>query len=108
MGQENGGVGDHPGGLACPRDREAFLRQCVSSGGVARTLPTAPHAVPLRTREDALQIRSALRPGAAVVIIGAVWIGAEVATAAAAAGCRVTVAETGLRKTREAVRKALA
>ncbi len=47
----------------------------------------------LRTVDDARALRTALRPGARIVIIGAGWIGAEVATAAAAAGCRVTVVE---------------
>ena len=47
----------------------------------------------LRTIEDARALRAGLRPGARVAIVGAGWIGAEVATAAAAAGCRVTVVE---------------
>lgn len=49
----------------------------------------------LRTVDDARALRSRLVPGARVVIVGAGWIGAEVATAAAAAGCRVTVLEAG-------------
>ncbi|MFD2080234.1 NAD(P)/FAD-dependent oxidoreductase [Actinopolymorpha cephalotaxi] len=47
----------------------------------------------LRTHEDAHALRAALRPGATVVIVGAGWIGAEVATAARTVGCRVTVVE---------------
>ncbi|WP_026256806.1 NAD(P)/FAD-dependent oxidoreductase [Actinopolymorpha alba] len=47
----------------------------------------------LRTRDDAFALRSVLRPGATVVIVGAGWIGAEVATAAARHGARVTVVE---------------
>src|SRR5215467_5525255 len=47
----------------------------------------------LRTRDDALTLRSALRPGRSVTVVGAGWIGAEVATAAARHGCRVTVVE---------------
>lgn len=47
----------------------------------------------LRTLDDALRLRAALVPGARVVIVGAGWIGAEVATAAARAGCSVTVVE---------------
>ena len=47
----------------------------------------------LRTLDDALALRAELVPGARVVVIGAGWIGAEVATAAAAAGCACTVVE---------------
>jgi len=47
----------------------------------------------LRTVEDARSLRAALAPGAGIAVVGAGWIGAEVATAAARAGCRVTVAE---------------
>lgn len=47
----------------------------------------------LRTHEDALALRAALRTGGRVVLVGAGWIGAEVATAAAAYGCTVTVVE---------------
>ncbi|NRQ35061.1 FAD-dependent oxidoreductase [Nonomuraea sp. NN258] len=38
-------------------------------------------------------VRDALTPGARAVIVGAGWIGAEVATAAAGKGCLVTVVE---------------
>jgi NADPH-dependent 2,4-dienoyl-CoA reductase/sulfur reductase-like enzyme len=47
----------------------------------------------LRTIDDAVTLRSALVTGARIVIVGAGWVGAEVATAAAAVGCRVTVVE---------------
>jgi len=49
----------------------------------------------LRTIDDALALRAHLVPGARIVVIGAGWIGAEVATAAAKAGCVVTVIEAG-------------
>jgi 3-phenylpropionate/trans-cinnamate dioxygenase ferredoxin reductase subunit len=49
----------------------------------------------LRTIDDALVLRAHLVPGARIVVIGAGWIGAEVATAAAKAGCAVTVIEAG-------------
>ncbi|GAA1274934.1 oxidoreductase [Planotetraspora silvatica] len=49
----------------------------------------------LRTIDDALALRAQLVPGARIVVIGAGWIGAEVATAAAKAGCAVTVIEAG-------------
>lgn len=66
----------------------------LATGSVANRLPGAPHRV-LRTIEDALAIRACLRPGSRVVIVGASWTGAEAATAAARAGCRVTVVHRG-------------
>jgi 3-phenylpropionate/trans-cinnamate dioxygenase ferredoxin reductase component len=50
----------------------------------------------LRTAADAHGLRSALVPGAHVVVVGAGWIGGEVATAAAARGCVVTVLEAAV------------
>ncbi len=47
----------------------------------------------LHTAADAERLRAVVRPGARLVIIGAGWIGAEVAGVAAAAGARVTVIE---------------
>ncbi|WP_090771879.1 NAD(P)/FAD-dependent oxidoreductase [Nonomuraea maritima] len=47
----------------------------------------------LRTLDDAHELRAMLVPGARVAVIGAGWIGAEVATAALRAGCAVTVVE---------------
>ncbi|WP_369046566.1 NAD(P)/FAD-dependent oxidoreductase [Sinomonas sp. P10A9] len=47
----------------------------------------------LKTRADAEALRAALRPGARVVIVGAGYIGLEVAAAAAALGCETTVLE---------------
>jgi len=54
-----------------------------------------PGTATLRTIDDARRLREQLYPGARLAIIGAGWIGAEVATAAAAAGCEVTVYEAG-------------
>ena len=47
----------------------------------------------LRTADDSLRLRESFAEGKRVVIIGAGWIGAEVATTAANAGCEVTVVE---------------
>ena len=57
----------------------------------------APGVTPLvlRTIDDALALRAHFAQGARVAIVGAGWIGAEVATAAAAAGCEVVVIEAG-------------
>ena len=59
------------------------------------TLPGPGPQRVLRTYDDALALRALLRPGLRLAIVGAGWIGAELATAAAAAGCRVTVVEAG-------------
>lgn len=48
----------------------------------------------LRTVDDAVELDSALREGSAVAIVGAGWIGLEVAASARARGVDVTVVET--------------
>lgn len=65
----------------------------IATGATPIRLPGDGPQHVLRTVDDARTLRSGLRPGARLVIVGAGWIGAEVATAAAAAGCRVTVVE---------------
>ena len=55
---------------------------------------TGPQHV-LRTLDDALTLRELLGPGLRLAIVGAGWIGAELATAAAGLGCQVTVLEAG-------------
>ncbi|MFW0786395.1 FAD-dependent oxidoreductase [Gordonia sp. CPCC 206044] len=47
----------------------------------------------LKTHENASAVRAALTPGAQVVVIGAGYIGLEVAAAAASRGCETTVLE---------------
>jgi 3-phenylpropionate/trans-cinnamate dioxygenase ferredoxin reductase subunit len=69
----------------------AFERCVLATGAEPRRL--AGTATTLRTRTDAMALRSALRPGARLAIVGAGWIGAEVATAAVGAGAQVTVLE---------------
>ncbi|WP_425581677.1 NAD(P)/FAD-dependent oxidoreductase [Streptomyces stramineus] len=51
----------------------------------------------LRTLDDALRLRPVLAGQVDVVAVGAGWIGAEFATAAREAGCRVTVVEAADR-----------
>ncbi len=66
----------------------------LATGAVPRRLAGSDggaHVV--RTQADAHRLRAALVPGARVVVVGAGWIGAEVATAAARRGCSVTVLE---------------
>ncbi|MFJ6213923.1 NAD(P)/FAD-dependent oxidoreductase [Streptomyces sp. NPDC092296] len=73
-----------------------YDRLVAATGASAVPLPGAlgvPGVHLLRTVDDALTLRAALRPGARVVIVGAGWIGAETATAARALGCDATVVE---------------
>ena len=89
LGVRVGSVGD--GVLATDHGDVAFDRCVLATGAEPRRLPGA--GTTLRTRADALALRAALRPGARLAIVGAGWIGAEVATAAVAAGVEVTVIE---------------
>lgn len=77
---------------AGPLDYDGLV---LATGSVPVRLPGTGSQRVLRTIEDARSLRAALVPGARVAIVGAGWIGAEVATAAARAGCRVTVVEAG-------------
>lgn len=68
----------------------------IATGSLPRALPGQPswqgiHT--LRTMDDALALRAELRPGVAVVVIGAGFIGLEVAATATALGATVTVLE---------------
>jgi NADPH-dependent 2,4-dienoyl-CoA reductase/sulfur reductase-like enzyme len=71
-----------------------FDRLVLATGASPIVLPgQAESAFLLRTQDDALALRAVLRPGTRVVIVGAGWIGAEVATVAGQLGCEVTVVE---------------
>jgi NADPH-dependent 2,4-dienoyl-CoA reductase/sulfur reductase-like enzyme len=68
----------------------------VATGGVVRRLPGQPdwkgvHV--LRSLSDSLSLRDELEPGRRVVVIGAGFIGLEVAATARTRGCDVTVLE---------------
>ena len=67
----------------------------VLATGARPVLPGRWHARTLRTASDAAALRDAVGPGTRFVVLGAGWIGAEVAGVAAAAGARVTVVEAG-------------
>jgi NADPH-dependent 2,4-dienoyl-CoA reductase/sulfur reductase-like enzyme len=67
----------------------------IATGAAPLRMPGDGQQLTLRTLADALSLRSQVLPGARVVVIGASWIGAEVSTAALAAGCRVTCVEYG-------------
>lgn len=70
-----------------------FDHLVIATGATPRRLPGDGPQHTLRTATDARALRAALAPGRSIAVVGAGWIGAEVATAAAAAGCRVTVVE---------------
>ncbi len=67
----------------------------IATGGRPRTLPgqSDPRIHYLRTKDDSDRLRSSLGPGARLVIIGAGFIGAEVASSALQLGASVTVVE---------------
>jgi NADPH-dependent 2,4-dienoyl-CoA reductase/sulfur reductase-like enzyme len=68
----------------------------IATGAAPRSLPALDaftNAHPLRTLDDARRLRAELVPGARLAIIGAGFIGQEVAATALAAGAEVTVIE---------------
>ncbi len=65
----------------------------VATGAHATLPPAWAGARTLHTAADAAALRGALAPGVRLVVVGAGWIGAEVAGVAAAAGIDVTVVE---------------
>lgn len=67
----------------------------IATGAAPLRLPGDGPQQTLRTLDDALALRARLVPGARVVVVGASWIGAEVATTAHRAGRRVTCVEFG-------------
>jgi 3-phenylpropionate/trans-cinnamate dioxygenase ferredoxin reductase subunit len=71
----------------------AYDALVVATGSEPVRIPVAYWALTLRSYEDSVRLRAELRPGRRVAIVGAGWIGAEVATAARHAGCDVRVLE---------------
>lgn len=73
----------------------------LATGGRARRLQIRGHDLPgvhyLRTWEDALRMRDAMRVARSLLVIGGGWIGLEVAATARTQGCEVTVVEAGPR-----------
>jgi 3-phenylpropionate/trans-cinnamate dioxygenase ferredoxin reductase component len=87
--------GSRPATLVTDHDKYVYDHLVVTTGAIPVTLPGPGPQRFLRTYDDALALRALLRPGLRLAIVGAGWIGAEVATAAVAAGCEVTVIEAG-------------
>lgn len=65
----------------------------IATGASPVRLPGDGPQLVVRTADDAALLRERLRAGARVVLVGASWISAEVATAALARGCSVTCVE---------------
>jgi len=77
------------------RGQYSFDHLVLATGALPVALPGTGRQQFLRSYGDALALRGLLRPGLRLAIVGAGWIGAELATAAAARGCEVTVVEAG-------------
>jgi NADPH-dependent 2,4-dienoyl-CoA reductase/sulfur reductase-like enzyme len=80
-------------------DAVPFDGLVIATGAAPRVLPAMRDGVPdgvfvLRTLDDALEIRSRLDAGPRVVVVGAGFIGAEVAATCRTRGLDVTVLET--------------
>ncbi|OZM80105.1 NAD(P)/FAD-dependent oxidoreductase [Pseudonocardia sp. MH-G8] len=77
--------------------RERYDKLLLTTGATPRRLAVAGSDLAglhyLRSLDDSDRLRSAFRPGARVVVIGAGWIGLETAAAARTAGAEVTVLE---------------
>uniref|UniRef100_A0AAU1M2G7 FAD-dependent oxidoreductase n=1 Tax=Streptomyces sp. NBC_00148 TaxID=2903626 RepID=A0AAU1M2G7_9ACTN len=74
--------------------RIGYRHLVVATGAHARRLPGADQLTgvhTLRTLEDALALRTALRPGTRLVIVGSGFVGAEAACVARELGCQVTM-----------------
>jgi 3-phenylpropionate/trans-cinnamate dioxygenase ferredoxin reductase component len=83
------------GVLLTTRDAYPFDHLVLATGALPVMLPGDGRQRVLRTYDDALALRDLLKPGLRLAIVGAGWIGAELATAAVAHGSEVTVVEAG-------------
>ncbi|SAK94010.1 FAD-dependent pyridine nucleotide-disulfide oxidoreductase [Caballeronia hypogeia] len=85
----------------------AYSRLLLATGAAPRTLAVSGHDLPgihvLRTDVDANEIARELLPGRRIVVIGAGFIGLEVAAAAVRKGCSLTVVEAAPRALMRAV-----
>ncbi|MBM2619054.1 FAD-dependent oxidoreductase [Actinoplanes sp. LDG1-06] len=74
-------------------DEVAYERLLLSTGSSPRPVPVpgGERALLLRTLEDSRRISAAVTASSKVVVVGAGWIGLEVAAAASSRGAEVTV-----------------
>jgi 3-phenylpropionate/trans-cinnamate dioxygenase ferredoxin reductase subunit len=91
LGETAVGIAD--GVLLTDRAAHPFDRLVVATGALPVALPGDGPQHFLRTIGDARSLRRLLQPGFRLAVVGAGWIGAELATTAAARGCQVTVIE---------------
>lgn len=90
---------DSPGvGVAVEHNAQdiSFDGLIIATGAVPRQLPRQPRMVGLhllRTIDDSISLREELQPGIRVVVIGAGFIGLEVAATARQRGCEVLILE---------------
>jgi len=96
-GEAATGLGEE---LVTSRGAYPFDHLVLATGAQPVALPGDGRQRFLRTYDDALALRDLLKPGQRrkalrLAIVGAGWIGAELATAAAAHGSQVTVVEAG-------------
>ena len=89
------GLAAEPGGWTVRTARDEVAADVVVlATGARAVLPAGwEAAATLHTAADAAVLRAALLPGTRLVVVGAGWIGAEIAGVAAAAGVQVTVVE---------------
>lgn len=82
-------------------DSVAYEYLILAMGGRARTLPAVPEHMAgvysLRSRADADGLRRAVRPGQHLILVGAGYVGLEVAATLRGLGCAVTVLEAAPR-----------
>jgi 3-phenylpropionate/trans-cinnamate dioxygenase ferredoxin reductase component len=88
-------IGVDAGALITDRGKYPYDHLVLATGAVPVALPGPGRQRFLRSYGDALALRDLLQAGLRLTIVGAGWIGAELATAAAARGCEVTVVEAG-------------
>ncbi|HUA42856.1 MAG TPA: FAD-dependent oxidoreductase [Streptosporangiaceae bacterium] len=91
LGESATEVGDHV--LRTDAAEYEWDALVIATGATPVRLPGGGRQHVLRTADDALTLRGLLTPRTSLVIVGAGWIGAELATAAATRGCQVTVLE---------------
>ena len=76
-------------------DEHPYRALVIATGLRPKPLPIDDHGLlglhVLRTLDDAVALRAALRPGANVVILGSGFVGCEIAATAAKNGCSVSI-----------------
>jgi 3-phenylpropionate/trans-cinnamate dioxygenase ferredoxin reductase subunit len=95
LGQRVTGL-DDDGVVLASGERLAADRVLLATGGRARRPPGLPEhdrVLTLRTRDDADRLRALVRRGGRLVVVGAGFLGAEVAAAARSVGAEVVLLE---------------